>query len=115
MTETKFPQVDETALESKAAEAATFLRSLASKHRLMVLCALVPGERSVGELNDRLGLTPSNLSRHLAMLRKEGLVATRRDGTTIFYRIGSDRVQPLLIALYDLFCAETDSFQREHA
>ena len=107
MTDLMPPRIDEQALEEKAAEAASFLRSLANKHRLMVLCSLVAGERSVGELNDGLGLTPSNLSRHLAMLREEGLVATRRGGTTIYYRIASDRVKPLLGALYDLFCADT--------
>jgi DNA-binding transcriptional ArsR family regulator len=60
---------------------------------------------AVGELVRRLGLTQSNLSRHLAMLRKDGLVATRREGTVIHYRIASDRVRPILAELYRLFCA----------
>jgi DNA-binding transcriptional ArsR family regulator len=94
-----------SAMEDRAAEAEAFLRSLASRHRLMILCSLIEGEMQVGELAQRLGLSQSNLSQHLAKLRDEGLVATRRMGTTIHYRIGSDRVQPVLTELYRLFCA----------
>jgi DNA-binding transcriptional ArsR family regulator len=94
-----------SALEERAAEAEAFLRSLANRHRLMILCSLVEGEMQVGELVQRLGLSQSNLSQHLAKLRDEGLVATRRTGTAIHYRIGSDRVQPILAELYRLFCA----------
>jgi len=97
--------LDPAALESRAAEAEAFLRSLASRHRLMILCSLVEGEVSVGDLGRRLGLSLSNLSRHLATLREEELVATRRDGTVIYYRIGSDRVRPFLAELHRLFCA----------
>lgn len=96
--------MDPGELEARAAEAEAFLRSLASRHRLMILCSLIETEMSVGELIRRLGLSQSNLSQHLAKLREEGLVATRRDGTTIFYRIGSDRVRPILAELYRLFC-----------
>src|SRR3546814_7465464 len=78
-------------LEEKAGEAEAFLRSLASRHRLMILCSLLGGELSVTELGERLGPTPSNLSRHLATLRDEGLVGTRRVKTTIFYRITYER------------------------
>ncbi|MEI7710429.1 MAG: metalloregulator ArsR/SmtB family transcription factor [Rhodospirillales bacterium] len=91
-------------MEARAAEAESFLRSLASRHRLMILCDLLQGERSVGDMLTRLGLTQSNLSRHLATLRDEGLVATRRQGTTIHYRIASDRVRPILEQLYKIFC-----------
>lgn len=97
--------LDPATMETRAAEAAAFLRSLASRHRLMILCRLTKGESSVGELVRCLGLTQSNLSRHLAMLREEGLVATRRDGVVIYYHIASDRVHPILTALYRLFCA----------
>jgi DNA-binding transcriptional ArsR family regulator len=98
------------AFKKRAGEAESFLRSLASRHRLMILCSLVESERSVGELVRRLGLTQSNLSRHLAMLRDEGLVAPRRVGTTIFYRIGSERVRPILTELYRLFCTDSKTF-----
>ena len=93
-------------LEEKAGEAEAFLRSLASRHRLMILCILLEGEMSVGELGTRLGLTQSNLSRHLATLRDEGLLGTRRERTTIFYRITSERVLPMLAELYRMFCAD---------
>ena len=93
------PQLDPAALEASAAEAEAFLRSLASRHRLMILCRLVDGETSVGEMLQTLGLNQSNLSRHLALLREEGLVATRREGTVIHYRIASDRVRPFLAEL----------------
>ena len=98
------PQLDPAALEASALEAEAFLRSLASRHRLMILCRLVDGEASVGELLQTLGLSQSNLSRHLALLREEGLVATRREGTVIHYRIASDRVRPFLAELQRLFC-----------
>lgn len=93
------------ALKKRAAEAEAFLAALASRHRLLILCSLIERERSVGELVTRLGLTQSNLSRHLALLREERLVATRREGTVIYYRIGSDRVHSILAELYRLFCA----------
>jgi DNA-binding transcriptional ArsR family regulator len=98
-------------LEEKAGEAEAFLRSLASRHRLMILCSLLEGELSVGELGDRLGLTQSNLSRHLATLRDEGLLGTRRARTTIFYRITSARVLPILTELYRMFCADQASVE----
>ena len=97
--------LDPATLAASATEAEAFLRSLASRHRLMVLCSLLEGEQPAGELGRRLGLTQSNLSRHLAMLREEGLVATRREGTTIYYRIASERVRPILTEIYRLFCA----------
>jgi ArsR family transcriptional regulator, virulence genes transcriptional regulator len=107
MMDLRSPVVLEPArLKRRAEEVERFLKPLASRHRLMILCTLIEGERSVGELVERLGLTQSNLSRHLAMLREEGLVATRRDGTVIYYRIGSERVRPILGELYRLFCAD---------
>jgi DNA-binding transcriptional ArsR family regulator len=94
-----------TALEEHATLAESFLRSIANRHRLMVHCSLVEGEISAGELSQRLGLTPSNASRHLSTLREEGLVATRRQATTIYYRIASDRVRIILETLHGMFCA----------
>ena len=93
-------------LGQRAGEAEAFLRSLASRHRLMILCSLLDGELSVSDLGARLGLTQSNLSRHLATLRDEGLLGTRRERTTIYYRITSERVLPILAELYRLFCAD---------
>ena len=91
-------------LEEHATAAEAFLRSIANRHRLMVLCTLVEGEVSAGELSRRVGLTQSNLSRHLGTLREEGLVATRREATTIYYLIASDRVRTILETLHGIFC-----------
>ena len=102
-------------LEAHAAAAESFLRSIANRHRLMVLCSLVEGEISAGELSRRLGLTQSNLSRHLGTLREEGLVATRREATTIYYRIASDRVRTILQTLHGMFCAGPDGVSTQSA
>lgn len=82
--------------------AADLLRVLANEHRLEVLCALREGELSVGELTRRVGLSQSALSQHLARLRADGAVATRRVGQTIFYRIADDEVLALLAALAEV-------------
>lgn len=91
-------------LQEHAAAAEAFLRSIASRHRLAVLCSLLHGEVSAGDLSRRLGLTQSNLSRHLSTLREEGLVATRREATTIYYRIASERARTILQTLATMFC-----------
>lgn len=92
------------AMQANAGEAVDVLRALSNRTRLLVLCHLGRGEKSVGELNDLAGLSQSALSQHLAKLRAEGLVATRRDAQTIFYRIADSRVIELVAALHDIFC-----------
>lgn len=92
------------AMQSNAGEAAELLRLLANETRLMVLCQLGTGEKSVGELNALVGLSQSALSQHLAKLRAEGLVATRREAQTIYYGIADGRVSRLVATLYDIFC-----------
>jgi ArsR family transcriptional regulator, virulence genes transcriptional regulator len=99
-------QLDPKKLARRAAEATAFLRSVASRPRLMVLCSLVEHERSSGDLARRLGLSPSNLSQHLAVLRKARLVVVRRQRSNIFYRLASDRSRRLLAELYRMFCSE---------
>jgi len=91
-------------MAQNADEAARFLRALANDSRLMVLCSLVGGERSVGELQAWVPLSQSALSQHLAVLRREGLVATRRSAQNIYYRLDDDRVRELVPVLYDVFC-----------
>ncbi len=90
--------------EASAGRAAQLLRLLANERRLMVLCQLVEGELSVGALQDRIGLSQSALSQHLALLREDGVVATRRDGQTIYYRVADPAALRLLETLADLFC-----------
>ena len=91
-------------MAERASEAEQFLKQLANSKRLMVLCALSEGELSVGELNERISLSQSALSQHLARLRSAGFVATRREAQTIYYRLADDRVERIIQTLYQLFC-----------
>ena len=94
-------------MERQAAEAAQLLRLLANERRLLLLCILIAeGEAHVGLLAERVGLSQPALSQHLAKLREDGLVATRRAGTTIHYRIADPRVARLIGTLHAIFCAE---------
>ena len=89
----------------QAAEAVAALKLIAHEGRLLVLCYLSEaGELSVGELVGRIGLSQSALSQHLAKLRAEGLVATRKSSQTVYYRIAEPRVLSLLATLHDLYC-----------
>jgi ArsR family transcriptional regulator len=91
----------------QAGEATSLLKALANECRLLVLCHLAEsGELSVGALGERVGLGQSALSQHLAKLREEGLVATRKEAQTVYYRICDPRAEQLLALLHDLFCPE---------
>lgn len=100
------------AMQSNAGEAVEILRLLSNEARLMVLCQLGAGEKSVGELNAAVGLSQSALSQHLAKLRAEGLVATRREAQTIYYRIADGRVTQLVTTLHDIFCKPKKSTKK---
>lgn len=91
-------------LAKQSAEAATMLRALANQQRLLILCHLSTGELSVSELHDRMVLSQSALSQHLARLREEGLVTFRRDAQTLIYRVADERVSRLLNLLHELYC-----------
>jgi ArsR family transcriptional regulator len=91
-------------LQARAGEAAALLKALANPDRLLLLCQLVAGERSVGELGTLAGIEQPSLSQHLGVLRGERLVATRRDGKQVIYRIASPAALTVLEALYGLFC-----------
>lgn len=92
-------------LERKAGEAATLLKLLANENRLLILCRLaVAGELSVGDIAEAVDLSQSALSQHLAKMREDGLLATRRDGQTIFYRIVDEHAGRLLALLKDIYC-----------
>jgi ArsR family transcriptional regulator len=92
------------AMQANAGRAVEVLKALSNETRLMVLCRLGRGEMSVGEINEAVGLSQSALSQHLAKLRADGLVATRREAQTVFYRITEPRVSDLVTALHDIFC-----------
>lgn len=96
-------------MQDRAEEASAFLRSMASPHRLMFLCLLREGELPVGELAARTGISQTVASQHLARLRSEGLVATRREGTSIIYRLASERVHRFIGMMYELFCAPEET------
>lgn len=84
--------------------AAELLRALASPHRLMILCALSEREQSVGELNERVELSQSALSQHLAVLRDEALVLTRRESQTIYYSLAPGPALEVVRLLHSIYC-----------
>lgn len=88
-----------------AEQASELLKSLANRHRLLIVCQLIEGERSVGDLAEFLGIRDSTVSQHLALLRKDGLVAARRDGQTIWYAIASTPARRVIETLYGIYCA----------
>lgn len=88
----------------QSSQAAVFLKALSNENRLMILCHLLDEELSVTALNKKLPLSQSALSQHLAVLRKDGLVSTRRVSQTIFYSLGDSRVKELIQTLHRLFC-----------
>jgi DNA-binding transcriptional ArsR family regulator len=92
-------------LEDKAVEAAEFLKLLANPQRLLILCRLLAErEMSVGQLGEAVGLSQSALSQHLAKLRDDAVVATRRQAQTIYYRIADKNVARVLRLLKDIYC-----------
>jgi DNA-binding transcriptional ArsR family regulator len=91
-------------LRRKAGKVADFLRTLGNSHRLLILCELSRGERSVGALEEAVGLSQSALSQHLARLRRERLVATRREAQTIHYRLADPAVTRTMSVLYEIYC-----------
>ena len=98
-------KIDLAQMQDSAAEAEELLKAMANRHRLVILCQLIDGERSVGELASILELRDANVSQHLALLRKDGLVSTRREGQTIWYSIASEPARKLIETLYQTFCA----------
>jgi DNA-binding transcriptional ArsR family regulator len=93
-------------LRESAAAAGQLLKALANPDRLLLLCQLSQGERNVGELEALLGIVQPTLSQQLAVLRREGLVDTRRDGKQVYYRISSAQALALINTLYQQFCGE---------
>jgi len=90
----------------KAKSASNFLKAISHEGRLMILCHLVSGEKSVTELEDLISARQAAVSQQLSRLRLEGLVIPRRDGKTIYYRLADDKPKQILEVIYDLFCQE---------
>jgi DNA-binding transcriptional ArsR family regulator len=98
-------KIDIDVMEIAADQASELLKALSNRHRLLIVCQLIDGERSVGDLAGFLGLRDSTVSQHLALLRKDGLVSARRDAQTIYYSIASDPAREVLKTLYQAYCA----------
>ncbi|PZX12798.1 DNA-binding transcriptional ArsR family regulator [Palleronia aestuarii] len=94
------------ALQGRADYVAARLALVSNAKRLLILCELVKGERSVGALQAAVGLSQSALSQHLAKLREAGMVETRRESQTIYYRISDPDLEVLMAALYHSFCRD---------
>jgi DNA-binding transcriptional ArsR family regulator len=92
------------ALKTSADDACALLKALANPHRLMLVCALLEGERSVGSLAQQMGVRESLASQHLGLLRRDGVVAARREGQTIYYSVQSGRARAVVETLSNLFC-----------
>jgi DNA-binding transcriptional ArsR family regulator len=102
------PTLDIDALRQSADAATAFLRTLANPDRLLLLCQLTSGEHCVGDLETDTGIPQPTLSQQLAVLRREELVSTRRDGKQIYYCIADQRVLAMLGQLHQLFCPEQE-------
>jgi len=91
-------------MEEAAARASQMMKTLGHPGRLMLLCNLADGERSVGDLADDLGMSQSSLSQHLMRMRGEGLVESRRESQSVYYRLADGEVRAVIQALYAIFC-----------
>ncbi len=99
------PEMDLDQMRSNAGAAANLLKSIANETRLLILCTLANGERSVGGLNQSIKLSQSALSQHLAILRREGLVQTRRESQTIYYSLAPTDALRVIETLHDIYCS----------
>lgn len=96
-------------MEQNAEAAASFLKGLASPHRLLILCQLATGEKSVGELIEATGLAQTSMSQHLSKLKDEGIVTFRRDHRYLYYRIDNDVILKIMDIMHDEFCKNKES------
>lgn len=101
---TNTPPAPPSEMARSAEAAAAYLKTLAHEGRLMILCHLGSGEKSVGELEDLLDIRQAAVSQMLARLREEGLVKTRREGKTIYYSLADNNTYEVIGLLYRLFC-----------
>lgn len=97
-------RLDFEAMKGKASDAVSLLKGLANESRLMIVCVLAEGEVSVGQLNQRIKLSQSALSQHLAVLREQGLVQTRRESQTIYYSLADSAALNIIELLHEVYC-----------
>ena len=98
--------MDVKPVEKNVQDAVKILKALSNERRLMIVCALYEGEMSVGALEDLIGLSQSALSQHLARLRRDDLVQTRRDAQTIYYSLRDGDLHKILSCLHDMYCED---------
>ena len=96
-------QILATDLQQRASDASALMKAMSNENRLMILCNLLHGEKTVGELEHGIGLSQSALSQHLAVLRENHLVSTRRDAQSIFYSLAGGEARAVIETLYDLY------------
>lgn len=96
-------------LKANALKASTLLKAMSNERRLLILCSLAEGELSVGQMEGIVDLSQSALSQHLARLRHDGLVATRRDAQTIYYSLKGDEARTVIQTLHDLYCRDVSA------
>jgi DNA-binding transcriptional ArsR family regulator len=96
--------IDPAVMRENASRANTLIKAMANKWRLLILCHLAQGDKTVGELEDLLGIGQSALSQHLAILRRDGLVSTERQAKSIIYSLSSPEAVAVMSVLYDAFC-----------
>lgn len=106
--------IDQKKMREAASAAAAVLRAMANDDRLLLLCHLSQGEASVGEMESALGISQPTLSQQLGVMRRLQLVATRREGKQIFYRIDDPNVLVLLNTLYQLYCPKDEAKGHHH-
>jgi ArsR family transcriptional regulator len=107
----KIMNTEQQKLLENATEVAGILKQLSNPYRLMILCCLSDNELTVGDLNQRIDLSQSALSQHLAKLRESNIVTTRRESQTIFYRIANPKIEELLRVLHAKFCSDEQSIE----
>ena len=108
---TERTQIDPRKMARAAQKASELMKTLGHKDRLMVLCHLISGEKSVGELAGLLDIPQSPLSQHLARMRKESLVSTRREAQTIYYTIASGDAARFVTLMHEIYCSTDDPDQ----
>lgn len=96
-------------VKENVADAAKILKSISNERRLEIVCALHEGEKSVGTLEQIVGLSQSALSQHLARLRRDNIVSTRREAQTIYYALSSEKIYSILHCLYSIYCTDCKS------
>ena len=107
--------IDLELLKDSARKASDLLKALSNESRLLVLCNLTTGEKSVGQLQRQVGLSQSALSQHLARLREDGLVRTRRESQTIYYSLAGEAASRVIAVLYELYCAPAAGAKKKAA